>query len=91
MAGVSVVCILLIYFVFRRSMYKTGSQSRIYSEKSGQALMQAFMGIKDVLILRKQRHFIDTYERNIIQGQLAQCKTVVGQESPSYIIESLCV
>lgn len=91
MAGVSCICILLIYYVFRRSMYKTGIQGRIYSEKAGQALVQAFSGIKDVLVLRKQKHFVDSYEENIIQGQLAQCKTVIGQESPSYIIESLCI
>ena len=72
-------------------MYTAGVQSRNYSAKASQALMQAFAGIKDVLVLRKQRYFIDTYEKNIIQVQLAQCKTAIGQESPAYIVEGLCV
>ena len=91
MIAVSVVCVLLIYFVFRRNMYTAGIQTRSYSAKASQALVQAFAGIKDVLVLRKQKYFIDTYERNTIQVQLAQCKTVIGQESPAYIVEGLCV
>lgn len=91
MAGVSIICILLVYFVFRRSMYKAGVENRIYSEKAGQALMQAFMGIKEVMVLRKQEYFVDAYEENIIEGQRVQCKTAVAQESPTYIIESICI
>lgn len=91
MIAVSAVCVLLIYFVFRRNMYTAGIQTRSYSAKASQALVQAFSGIKDVLVLRKQKYFIDTYERNTIQVQLAQCKTVIGQESPTYIVEGLCV
>ena len=91
MIAVSIVCVLLIYFVFRRNMYTAGVQSRSYSAKASQALVQAFSGIKDVLVLRKQKYFIDTYEKNTIQVQLAQCKTVIGQESPAYIVEGLCV
>lgn len=91
MMAVSVVCVLLIYFVFRKNMYTAGIQTRSYSAKASQALVQAFSGIKEVLVLRKQKYFIDTYERNTIQVQLAQCKNIVGQESPTYIVEGLCV
>lgn len=91
MVATSFICVLLIYFVFRRNMYKAGIQHRNFSAKAGQAMVQAFQGIKDVLILRKQRYFIDEYEKNQIQVQMAYCKQTVGQESPSYIIEGLCV
>lgn len=84
-------CVLLIYFVFRKKMYKAGMQIVNYSAKSGQTLYEAFQGIKDILILRKQRCFVDEYEKNQIQVQKAQCKQTVGQESPAYIIEGLCV
>lgn len=89
--AVSIVCVLLIYFVFRKNMYTAGIQTRSYAAKASQALVQAFSGIKDVLVLRKQKYFVDAYERNIIQVQLAQCKTAIGQESPAYIVEGLCV
>lgn len=91
MMMVSIVCVVLIYFVFRKNMYTAGIQIRNYSAKASQALVQAFSGIKEVLLLRKQRYFIDAYERNTIQVQLAQCKSIVGQESPTYIVEGLCV
>ena len=73
MMMVSIVCVMLIYFVFRKNMYTAGIQIRNYSAKASQALVQAFSGIKEVLLLRKQRYFIDAYERNTIQVQLAQC------------------
>ena len=53
----SLICVLLIYFVFRRSMQKSGEDYRYYSARSWQAMYQAFQGIKDVLVLRKQRYF----------------------------------
>lgn len=91
MVGMSFVCICLIYFVFRRNMYKAGLENRTYSAKASQALVQAFSGIKDVLIMRKQRYFVNTYEENTIMTQKAQCKATIGQEMPTYIIESLCI
>lgn len=91
MIAVSIICVLLIYFVFRRNMYAAGVQNRNYTAKASQALVQAFSGIKDVLVLHKQKYFIDTYEKDTIQVQSAQCKIVIGQESPSYIVEGLCV
>lgn len=87
----SLICIALVYFVFRRMMLEAGKESREYSAKAGQSVYQAFTGIKDVLILRKQRFFIDTYEENTINVQLAECKATLGQESPTYIIEGVCV
>lgn len=91
MLGVSILCVLLIYFVFRKQMYHAGVEYRKYSAKASQAILQAFQGIKDVLILRKQKYFIKEYEKNQIQVQIMQCKQIVGQESPAYIIEGLCV
>ncbi len=91
MVALALVCLLLIYFLFRRKMYKAGEQHRKYNANANQALIQAIQGAKDVLLLRKQRHFINAYEKNQIQVQNAQCKQVVGGESPAYIIEGICV
>lgn len=91
MVGMSCICIGLIYFVFRRNMYKAGMDNRIYSAKASQALLQAFSGIKDVLIMRKQKFFVESYEENTVMMQKAQCKATIGQETPSYIIEGLCI
>lgn len=91
MVALALICLLLIYFLFRKKMYKAGEQHRKYNAKANQALIQAIQGAKDVLLLRKQRHFINAYEKNQVQVQNAQCKQVVGGESPAYIIEGICV
>lgn len=91
MIFVSIICVLLIYFVFRKRMQQAGVEYRKYSAQAGQAILQAFQGIKDVLILRKQAFFINEYEKNLIRLQKMRCRQIVGQESPTYIIEGLCV
>lgn len=87
----ALVCLLIIYFVFRKSMYKAGLQDRKYTTKYYQSLVQIFQGAKDVLIYRKQRFFVEEYEENLIRAQQAQCRSVVGGESPAYVIEGMCV
>lgn len=87
----AIVCVLLIFFLFRRKMFAAGLKSRKYSIKIDQALAQSFLGVKDVLLLRKQRHFIGEYEKNRIEVQKLECKQTVARESPSYIIEGICV
>lgn len=91
MVVMALICLLLIYFLFRKNMYKAGVEGRKYGARASQALIQVFSGVKDVLLLRKQRYFVDEYEKNQIRLQKAQCKTTIGGESPSYIIEGLCV
>lgn len=87
----AVVCVLLIFFLFRKKMFEAGVEARKYSIKIDQALAQSFLGVKDVLLLRKQKHFIGEYERNKIAVQKLECKQTVARESPSYIIEGICV
>jgi len=86
-----ILCVLFIYFVFRKQMLIAGVHEQKYYAKAYQAFLQAFQGIKDVLVLRKQKFFADEYEENMIEVQKAQCMSVVGQESPAYMIEGLCI
>ena len=87
----AMICLLLIFTLFRKRMYECGVQIRDYSAKTGQTVSQIFQGAKDVLLLRKQKHFIYEFEDNRIGTQKAQCKQIVGSESPAYIIEGICV
>lgn len=87
----ALLCLAIIYFSFRKSMYKAGLQDRKYTTKFYQNLVQIFQGVKDVLLYRKQKYFVSEYENNLIMAQQAQCKSVVGGESPAYVIEGLCV
>lgn len=91
MIMLALLCLVLIYCIFRKSMYKSGVRFREFSSKAGQALVQAFQGAKDMVLLRKQGHFIKEFERYQIETQKEQCKQTVGSESPAYIIEGICI
>ncbi len=84
-------CLVLINFVFRRQMYLAGQESRKYSAKSGQAVLQALHGIKDVLVMQKQKYFIDIYTENKKKHHKSLVKQTVGGEIPAYIVEGVCV
>lgn len=89
--ALAAICVLLIFFLFRRKMFEAGTKARKFSIKIDQALAQSFLGVKDVLLLRKQRHFIGEYEKNKIEVQKLECRQTVARESPAYIIEGICV
>lgn len=85
------VCLVLIYIIFHKAMVRNGLEYRKYHIKSNQAMLQAFHGIKEVIVMRKQRYFIEAYERNVTKRQNAQIGETVGGESPAYIIEGICI
>lgn len=89
--ALSLICLVLIYFIFRKRVFRAGIRNREYYAKTGQAMNQSYYGIKDVMLLQKQKYFIYEYEKNNIETQKALCSITVGSESPSYIIEGICV
>lgn len=91
MLALALICLLLIYLIFRKQMYEAGKQIRALSAKTGQTVSQIFQGAKDVLLMRKQAHFIYEFEEERIETQKQQCRQNVGAESPAYIIEGICV
>lgn len=89
--ALALICLLLIYLIFRKKMYEAGEQIRMFSAQTGQTVSQIFQGAKDVLLMRKQAHFIYEFEEERIGIQKQQCRQNVGSESPAYIIEGVCV
>lgn len=89
--GVAGTCLLIINIVFRKKMYHAGVDFRKYSALASQAIIQAFHGIKEVIVMHKQSHFVKEYEKNRNKMQIAQAKQVLGSEYPTYIVEAVCV
>lgn len=87
----AIICLLIILVFFRRRMLRAGSKYRNYSILASQALLQAFQGIKEVLVMRKQKHFVKEFEENTIQRQNATIVQSIGAEIPAYIIEAVCI
>lgn len=85
------ICLIIINQVFRKNLYDAGTNYRDYCAKANQALLQTLYGIKEVLVMHKQKYFVQKYEENWSNMQKAQIKRTVGEESPAYIIEGVCV
>ena len=91
LVATAVICLVLIVVVFRRAMLSAGIVFRENAIKSSKVFTEAFHGIKEVLVMRKQKYFIDEYEKYTIKKQNAQVMQTVGGEIPAYIIEAICI
>lgn len=87
----ALACLTLIIKVFRKSMIKSGEMYRKYNARSHQALLHAFEGIKDVIILDRRDFFAQEYDNNWTNQQRENVGRTVAAESPAYIIEGVCV
>lgn len=87
----AVLCLFIILAFFRKRMLQAGITNRVYSIRASQALLQAFQGIKEVLVMRKQKFFIKEFEQNTCKKQKATVVQTVGGEIPAYIIEAICI
>lgn len=87
----ALLCLFLIIKVFRKSMVKSGELYRKYNARSHQALLHAFEGIKDVIILDRREFFTNEYNKNYTNQQRENVRRTVAGESPAYIIEGICV
>ena len=87
----ALACFGLIIKVFRKAMLRSGDLYRKYNARSHQALLHAFEGIKDVIILDKRDFFVKEYNDNWSKQQRENVGRTVAGESPAYIIEGVCV
>lgn len=91
MVILSCLCMLIVSSYFKNKMKKLGEESRKYGAIVNQQAIQAFQGIKEVIVMRKQKHFVGEFESaNRKQRSLSVGQTV-GAECPAYIIEAICI
>lgn len=84
-------CLLVIYGYFKGKMQKLGQDSRKYGAIVNQQAIQAFQGIKEVIVMRKQKHFVGKFEEASRKQRSLAVGQTVGAESPGYIIEAICI
>ena len=85
------ICLLIIYGYFKEKMRTLGKQARDYGAIVNQNAIQAFQGIKEVIVMRKQKYFTKNFENACVKQQQASVGHTVGTESPGYIIEAICI
>lgn len=85
------VCFICITMGFRKPMQRLGlAYQESYGEMQKHSL-QAFQGIKEVIVMHRQHFFVKRYENAVGRQQKALIGQIVASESPAYIIEAVCV
>ncbi len=87
----AVICILLMFLVFRKSMKKVALLIRAIEEKIGLNQTQIFYGIKDLMVLRKQEFFVREFSEYRIKHQSYLEKQGIGTTSPVRVIEAIFI
>lgn len=87
----AIFCILVIYGVFRKKMQRNGEQFRRCGTLVNQSAIQAFQGIKEVVVMHRQKYFTGKFEEARSTQQRASVQYAVASESPAYVIEAICI
>ena len=87
----ALLCLLLVATGFKRWTQRSGEIVFEYDGKINKTLLQAFQGIKEVLVMRRQQYFVKIYQDEYIHKQKGMIGKTVAMESPTYIIEGMCV
>lgn len=87
----ALLCMLVVILGCQKWIKKCAETYHIYLALINKSLLQTFQGIKEVLVMRRQKYFIDFYENNYAKQQKGYIGQTVASESPAYIIEGICV
>lgn len=85
------ISLTLLIVVFRKKMKKVGDYYRECTAQVNKYLYEAFQGIKDVIVFRKEQFFIRKYDISFTNQQTAEVSKTIAAESPAYFIEAVFV
>lgn len=76
---------------FRKTMRREGQNAIKYAQLSLKAVNEAFNGIKDVMVTRRQSFFAEKFDQAIKKKNKANATKNFAAECPAYVIEGTCV
>lgn len=85
------ICLIVVVFGCQKWVKRCGEIYYKYTGLINQALIQTFQSIKEILVMRRQEYFIDSYKSRYQKQQQGFIGQTVAAESPAYIIEAICV
>lgn len=85
------LCLLAIVLGFQKSVRKASQTMYNLSAHGNRILIQAFEGIKEVLVMKRENFFVKKYQENYIKQQKALINKTIAISSPTYIIEAICI
>lgn len=88
----SALLALMITIVgFRKVMRREGQNAVTYGQLCLKAVNEAFNGIKDVMVTRRQAFFADKFKQAVTGKNHANAVKNFAAECPAYVIEGTCV
>lgn len=91
LAFAAVVALLITILGFRKTMRREGQNALKYGQLCLKAVNEAFNGIKDVMVTRRQAFFAEKFKLAITEKNKANAAKNFAAESPAYVIEGTCV
>lgn len=85
------LCLLAVALVFQKSVRKASQIMYDLSAQGNRILIQAFEGIKEVLVMKRGNFFVKKYQENYVKQQKALISRSIAISSPTYIIEMICI
>lgn len=89
--GLAIICLVLVVFVCQKQARKCGEIYYKYSGEINQSLIQTFQSMKEILVMRRQKYFINSYKEKYQKQQKGFIGQTIATESPAYVIEAICV
>lgn len=89
--ALAVICLLIVVLGCQKWVKKYGEITYRYTALINKVILQTFQSIKEILVIQRQKYFVNSYKNNYIKQQKGTIGQTVASESPAYIIEAVCV
>ena len=89
--ALGLLCLILVTGIFRKRVRVMGKRSRESKAILNQYLLQAYNGIKEIMVKRTQPFFVDSYRKEYLRYQKTQIDSNIAKESPANLIEAVSV
>lgn len=89
--GLSLVCLVVVHVLFRKSMSVNGAIRRELMCDGNKVAMEAIQGSKEILVTNKQTYFVKMYSYIRTKYNEVSVKVDMGTTVPAYIIEMICI
>lgn len=87
----AVIALLFIVATFHKIMKVEGKRAVTYSHMCLKAVNEAFNGIKDVMVTRRQAFFAESYSVAVSGKNKSNAAKNFASECPAYVIEGICI
>ena len=85
------LCLMILFLGLKKPMKIVGEKNRILAIEQNKILLQAMYGIKEIIVMRKQKKFVDRYKEAVYLRQKNEIVGTVAAECPNSVIEAFCI